>query len=595
MRNAILLMLVMLFGLSASGFAAPVTTSNVFDPETMGMAKDARILGAPADDGCSLECPVGALLEGEPDCYDGYVDSYNGGCNSNPYVFSVLDPTGGTMTLCGTSGVYNNYGNRDTDWFQIDLIEQRDITFCCTAEFPLQILVVDGNSGCESTPVIGLGLADECQEACIQMTLAAGTYWLWVGPSSWEDSPCGSDYVMTVDGLCEEGVNCLVSPDSLDFGSIAVGTYLDKDFTIANAGCDTLIGSVSETCLPYSIVSGGGDYTLASGELLTVTVRFSPMTIGCHNCQIAAGIDCEAVECTGTGLPIFASFPCWSWAGGCLKGPNRDVSTIPACIRDDHFDGAFPNGLVVGVSAPGRHKATWTSAEAVQALECGYGLPAALSSDYIDPMSSQLGSIYGEMVALRMTKEFSCKGYFSSRVKCYGDEVVPPEGLKFAGLTVNQLLAVGDQALSGNTSALVPYGNSLLRLQMALALMNQLHEDSGWAAMPPPGLQQFDDDVPEEARDPLPEGISVTSRPNPLESGVTIGLGLPAAGNVSLQVYDVLGRRVVTVASGQMTEGYHDVTWNGADASGTPVASGVYFLRVQVGGRVAVMHKLTKL
>jgi hypothetical protein len=109
MRNVVILMLVVLFGLSASGLAAPVTTSNVFDPETMGMAKDARILGAPADDGCSLECPVGALLEGEPDCYDGYVDSYNGGCNSNPYVFSVLDPAGGTITLCGTSGVFDNY------------------------------------------------------------------------------------------------------------------------------------------------------------------------------------------------------------------------------------------------------------------------------------------------------------------------------------------------------------------------------------------------------------------------------------------------------------------------------------------------------
>jgi flagellar hook assembly protein FlgD len=44
-----------------------------------------------------------------------------------------------------------------------------------------------------------------------------------------------------------------------------------------------------------------------------------------------------------------------------------------------------------------------------------------------------------------------------------------------------------------------------------------------------------------------------------------------------------------------MGEGYHDVTWNGADDSGAQAASGVYFLRVQVDGRAAVMHKLTKL
>jgi hypothetical protein len=37
------------------------------------------------------------------------------------------------------------------------------------------------------------------------------------------------------------------------------------------------------------------------------------------------------------------------------------------------------------------------------------------------------------------------------------------------------------------------------------------------------------------------------------------------------------------------------VAWDGADDAGVPVAAGVYFLRVQVDGRTAVMHKLTKL
>jgi hypothetical protein len=561
-----------------------------------GSACGDYVLDVASEAPCALECPLNALQEGEPTCYDGYVDNYNGGCNSDPDVFQVLEPGCGTITVCGTSGVYDGYSTRDTDWFQIALSEQSDLMFCCTAEFPLLIFLLDGNSGCDPY-IITSATAGECEQACIQYTLGAGTYWLWVGPSEWGDIPCGSDYVMTLDGYRYNEGPCCIDPTLLDFGSVEVGSYLDKDFTIINTWGEPLSGSVSEACIPYSIVSGDGDFTLMPGESLAVTVRFSPMVIDSQICDVDAGPNsgCPVVRCTGKGAPIFCSFECWSWTGDCLRGPNRDVSSLPACLRDDQFDGAFPDGLVVGVDAPGRHTVTWTSAAAVQAFRCGYGLPAALGSDYVDPASNRLGSIYGQMVALRMNRQFSCKGYFSDRVKCYGDEVVPPEGLKFAGLTVDQLLKVADEALSGNSSALLPYGNSLMRLESALALMNRLDEGSGWAAKPPPGLHLLDDGDSEEAMEPVPAEISVTSRPNPLESSVTIGLALPAAGNVSLDLYDVRGRRVATIASGPMSQGNHDVTWAGVDDSGAPVASGVYFLRVRVDGRVAVMHKLTKL
>ena len=588
MRSALVLTLAVLLGLSASGFAAPVTTSNVRDHDAPAAPMEYLQ--------CALQCPPGALQEGEPDCYDGYGDNYNGGCNSDPYVFSVLEPSCQTITLCGTSGVYDNYYYRDTDWFQIEPVEQTDLTFCCTAEFPLQILVVDGNAGCGGSYIMASAYASECQQACIQITLPAGTYWLWVGPSDWSAIPCGSDYVMTLDGYNYSTGSCCIVPAALDFGSVAVGSHLDQDFTIINIWGEPLTGSVSEACVPYSIVSGEGNYNLAPGESLTVTVRFAPTLVGPQPCQIAAGIDCPAVECTGTGEPRYCSFPCWNWAAGCLRGPNRDVSTLPACIRDDHFDDAFPSGLVVGVSGPGRHKATWTSAAAVRAFACGYGLPAALGSDYVDPASSQMGSIFGEVMALRLNREFSCKGYFTDRSKCYGTAVVPPGVFGFAGLTVDQLLDVADQALGGNASALLPYGNSMLRLQSAVAYMNQLYGDCGRLVAPPPIQEVFEDeDLPDATAKTLPPQVLVTSHPNPLQTSVTISLALPAAANVSLEIYDVRGRRVVTMASRPMGEGYHDVTWNGADDSGAQAASGVYFLRVQVDGRAAVMHKLTKL
>jgi hypothetical protein len=152
---------------------------------------------------CVLQCPPGALREGEPDCYDYYADTYNGGCNSTPPVFSVVDPSCQRITICGTSGTYYNYGDsRDTDWFEINLVEQSDITFCCIAEFPLQTLVINGNHDCPATDadILDWRQVGECEEACIQITLPVGRYWLWIGPSVFSGVPCGSDYVMTIDG-----------------------------------------------------------------------------------------------------------------------------------------------------------------------------------------------------------------------------------------------------------------------------------------------------------------------------------------------------------------------------------------------------------
>lgn len=65
--------------------------------------------------------------------------------------------------------------------------------------------------------------------------------------------------------------------------------------------------------------------------------------------------------------------------------------------------------------------------------------------------------------------------------------------------------------------------------------------------------------------------------PNPFNPTTEMCFDLPEAGNVSLVVYDVLGREVATLASGYREAGYHSATWN---ANGQ--ASGVYFARFNV-------------
>jgi len=72
--------------------------------------------------------------------------------------------------------------------------------------------------------------------------------------------------------------------------------------------------------------------------------------------------------------------------------------------------------------------------------------------------------------------------------------------------------------------------------------------------------------------------------PNPFNPKTTIAFTLPETGDVSLEVFDVAGRKVATLLDGQLDAGPHRVEWNGVSDSGERVASGVYFYRLTAGG-----------
>ncbi|MEZ5359993.1 MAG: PKD domain-containing protein [Candidatus Zixiibacteriota bacterium] len=66
--------------------------------------------------------------------------------------------------------------------------------------------------------------------------------------------------------------------------------------------------------------------------------------------------------------------------------------------------------------------------------------------------------------------------------------------------------------------------------------------------------------------------------PNPFNPVTTIKFSVPAATDVSIDVFNILGQRVATVAEGFYEPGEYKVTWDGAAQ-----ASGVYFYRIQAG------------
>jgi len=81
-----------------------------------------------------------------------------------------------------------------------------------------------------------------------------------------------------------------------------------------------------------------------------------------------------------------------------------------------------------------------------------------------------------------------------------------------------------------------------------------------------------------------PDKISLASGyPNPFNSGISIGFALPASGHVSLEIYDMLGRHVKTLADEPFVAGYHNIIWDGSSDSGQMASSGVYFYKMKSG------------
>jgi len=86
----------------------------------------------------------------------------------------------------------------------------------------------------------------------------------------------------------------------------------------------------------------------------------------------------------------------------------------------------------------------------------------------------------------------------------------------------------------------------------------------------------------------------VSAYPNPFNPQTTISFELFADSNVDLAIYNMVGQRVATLVNGFKDSGSYDVEWNGADAGGSDLASGIYMVKL-VTDRGVVTNKVTLL
>jgi hypothetical protein len=96
----------------------------------------------------------------------------------------------------------------------------------------------------------------------------------------------------------------------------------------------------------------------------------------------------------------------------------------------------------------------------------------------------------------------------------------------------------------------------------------------------------------------LPTGkpLEVTVAPNPLNPSGTVSFSTPRSGQIRIRLYDLHGRMIRTIADATLAPaGPHDYTFDGRDDRGVPIATGVYFYRLETsegitGGRIAILR-----
>jgi hypothetical protein len=83
----------------------------------------------------------------------------------------------------------------------------------------------------------------------------------------------------------------------------------------------------------------------------------------------------------------------------------------------------------------------------------------------------------------------------------------------------------------------------------------------------------------EEASPELPDRELLLLEPNPVLSQATVRFNLPSSGHVTLKIYDVVGRLVVTLVDEWREVGIYSIGWDGS-----ALRSGVYLCQLEVEG-----------
>jgi hypothetical protein len=215
---------------------------------------------SPYGDRACVDCINTDRIEGEPNCADGYVDAFNGGCNYSPNVFGSIECG---QTVCGKYGTFLSPGGsnyRDTDWYAFTLRTTATVTWTVTGTARSRAFILNGATGCPAASV-ATAVADPCLPAVITVAnLAPGTYYAFAGTDAFSGVACGSTYRATL-----EVSSCCASPqpgDVPESESVCVNGYVDA----TNGGCNFSPNVFGAVRCGQTIAGTYGTYLTSGGS-----------------------------------------------------------------------------------------------------------------------------------------------------------------------------------------------------------------------------------------------------------------------------------------------------------------------------------------
>ena len=152
----------------------------------------------------------------------------------------------------------------------------------------------------------------------------------------------------------------------------------------------------------------------------------------------------------------------------------------------------------------------------------------------------------------------------------------------------------------GSASAISQSGNTALASSVGESFIGLSQNGNSWiGAGFLPGLTTQSGVTAVENEGTLPLSFELYQNfPNPFNPSTTIMFDVPWQSRLTIAVYNLLGQQVVTLVNEEKSAGRYSLMWHGRNNDGAPVATGVYFYRIQaesLGGQKQTFVQTRKL
>jgi hypothetical protein len=89
-----------------------------------------------------------------------------------------------------------------------------------------------------------------------------------------------------------------------------------------------------------------------------------------------------------------------------------------------------------------------------------------------------------------------------------------------------------------------------------------------------------------------PAAVQLSTFPNPFTEQLTLLFNTKQQGRISCEFYNIKGQKVRSLTDMHYSSGDHMLVWDGCDNSGMKLGSGIYFMRMQLDGKVIATRKM---